>query len=52
MEQFQETIWDMKTVRLLADDGIMFIDEPLRIAGKKGSEAGTKLRMSLLDKGN
>ena len=40
----QEFPYDMKTVRFLAEKGIIVIDEPLREAGKKGAEAGKALR--------
>lgn len=44
MEYFQEIVYDMKTVRHLAELGILVTDEPLREAGKKGHEAGKMLR--------
>lgn len=42
--KIQPYIFDMKAVRALTTAGIGFSDEPLREAGKKGAEAGEKLR--------
>ena len=39
-----EMYYDMKVVRLLADHGVMFNDEVLRDAGKRGAKAGEELR--------
>jgi len=47
-EYFQEIIYDMKTVRHLAEQGIIFTDESLREAGRKGTIAGKELRKRLI----
>lgn len=46
--KIQPFIFDMKAVRALSEAGIGFSDEPLREAGKKGAEAGEKLRETWL----
>ena len=48
MDYFQEIIYDMKTVRHLAEQGIIFTDESLREAGKKGAIAGDELRKLIM----
>jgi len=44
LTQIQAMIFDMKTVRSLSKQGIILTDEPLREAGKRGSEVGKVLR--------
>jgi hypothetical protein len=44
IKMFQKEIFDMKTVRALQNEGIIFSDEKLREAGKQGAKAGEKLR--------
>lgn len=48
-EYFQEIIYDMKTVRHLSELGIIFTDELLREAGRKGAIAGDELRKRFAD---
>jgi hypothetical protein len=44
MKNIQKTIFDMKIVRILSEKGVILTDEVLRVAGRKGAEAGEKLR--------
>ena len=48
MDTFQEFVYDMKTVRHLADRQIIITDEVLRAAGKSGAKSGQKLRSMLV----
>ena len=43
-----EMYYDMKVVRLLAEHGVIFNDEVLRDAGKRGATAGEELRNILI----
>ncbi len=47
MDNYQEIIYDMKTIRHLADRHIILTDEVLRDAGKQGANAGLALRRLL-----
>jgi hypothetical protein len=43
-----EMYYDMKVVRLLAEHGVIFNDDVLRDAGKRGARAGQYLRNSMI----